>query len=229
MVFLCQLSLSDLIEGEIVMHIYAFGSVCRGEIDLSSDIDLLAVVEGIESRLDPNDYSIYSYSRIEELWKQGNPFAWHLALESKLIFSSDNIDFIYELGKPSDYVSGVDDCKKFQRVFLSACSSLEESELSVIFDFSSIFLGIRNFATCYSLAMIDTPSFSRNSAFKLGVNSLCIEKEAYSLLEKCRILCTRGKGELLTQKEILKVKGSLSKIDEWMTSLNEKIKVGNYE
>ena len=57
------------------MHIYAFGSVCRGDVLPSSDIDLLAITEGHDSRFDPNNYSIYSYNRIKELWQEGNPFA----------------------------------------------------------------------------------------------------------------------------------------------------------
>lgn len=35
------------------MHIYAFGSICRGEIDKNSDIDLLAIVDGFDARLWP--------------------------------------------------------------------------------------------------------------------------------------------------------------------------------
>ena len=67
------------------MHVYAFGSICRGDVSLTSDIDLLAVVDGYDPRFDPNVFSIYSYNRIEELWAEGNPFAWHLAKESKVV------------------------------------------------------------------------------------------------------------------------------------------------
>ena len=70
------------------MHVYAFGSICRGEIDYGSDVDLLAIVERFVPELDPSKFSIYSYSRIEQLWDEGNPFAWHLATEFKMLFSS---------------------------------------------------------------------------------------------------------------------------------------------
>ncbi|WET17143.1 hypothetical protein P2W49_10480 [Yersinia intermedia] len=39
---------------------------------------MLAIVSGRDERFNPRDYSIYSYERINELWKEGNPFAWHL-------------------------------------------------------------------------------------------------------------------------------------------------------
>jgi predicted nucleotidyltransferase len=74
------------------MHIYAFGSLCRGEVSRNSDVDLLALVDGFDERFNPEIYSIYSYRRIEELWREGNPFAWHLSLESRLVACrGDNI------------------------------------------------------------------------------------------------------------------------------------------
>jgi len=77
------------------MHIYAFGSVCRGEVSRDSDIDLLCIDEGTQAdRFDPELYSVYSYERIRELWSEGNPFAWHLWLESRLLFSSDAEDHL---------------------------------------------------------------------------------------------------------------------------------------
>ncbi|MGL6014245.1 MAG: hypothetical protein ACRC0J_22490, partial [Shewanella oncorhynchi] len=67
---------------------------------MSSDIDMLAIGDGLDSQLNPNDYSIYSYERIFELWERGNPFAWHLYLESKLVYASDEKDYLLELGEP---------------------------------------------------------------------------------------------------------------------------------
>ena len=61
-------------------HFYAFGSVCRGEIDPASDIDLLACLSTPNPEIDPKKFSIYTYERIRELWHEGNPFAWHLYL-----------------------------------------------------------------------------------------------------------------------------------------------------
>lgn len=38
------------------MHIYAFGSICRGEIDAASDIDLLAIFEKTRRKSTPIDF-----------------------------------------------------------------------------------------------------------------------------------------------------------------------------
>ena len=205
------------------MHIYAFGSVCRGEIDSGSDIDLLAIVEGHDERFDPNLYSIYSLSRLVEIWETGNPFAWHLSIESKLLFSSDERDILRELGKPKRYTNTINDCTKFHTIFSNAVVSIKSSTNSVIFDLSTIFLAIRNFATCYSLGMTDSPDFSRNSARRLGSISIPISQEPYKIYERSRILCTRGCGKYLSAEEVSIAMEEIPIIDKWMTSLIQTI------
>lgn len=202
------------------MHIYAFGSVCRGEVDSFSDIDMLAIVNGRDNRFSSADYSIYSYARINELWGQGNPFAWHLFLESKLIYASDGTDYLCSIGEPSAYKSGLADCEKFREIFLSAKKSIEDSDLTEVFDLSSVFLAIRNFATCYSLRSKLKPDFSRNSARNLGVDSIPIDNSTYELLEKARVLSTRGLGEILSPCDVSKAKMALTQTESWM---NDKI------
>lgn len=211
------------------MHIYAFGSICRGEVDASSDIDMLAIVNGHDTRFNPNDYSIYSYARVCDLWEQGNPFAWHLFLEARLVYSPDNIDHLRSLGEPSIYKSGLADCEKFREIFLSAKESICCSTLTEIFDLSSVFLGVRNFATCYSLHCNTKPDFSRNSARNLGEYSIPMDDFTYSLFERARVLCTRGIGELLSSSEVDKAKIALGEIDYWMVEILNTIKHGIYE
>ena len=171
------------------MHIYAFGSICRGDIEPDSDIDLLAIVEGHDTRFDPEKYSIYSYARIEQMWSNGNPFAWHLALESRLLFASNNLDFLTSLGEPARYSGYVSDCEKFLSVFLEARSSLLEGSTSRVFDLSSVFLGIRNIATCFALGVLQQPDFSRHSARRLpGDFRIPVSQACYRILERSRIL-----------------------------------------
>jgi len=163
------------------MHIYAFGSICRGDISIESDIDLLALVQGHDHRLNQNKFSIYSYKRISELWEEGNAFAWHLALESKIIFSEDGNDFIRNLGMPSAYTAGPRDCARFRDVFESSLSAIESNTSSLVFELSTIFLALRNIATCYSLAKMAKPTFGRDSARTLGAKKLCVSEDVYTL------------------------------------------------
>jgi len=208
------------------MHIYAFGSVCRGEVDAFSDIDLLALTKPDESdknAFKSKDYSVYSYQRIKDLWSEGNPFAWHLHLESKMIHSTDGSDYLRALGSPNKYKKGLDDCQKFYEVFNSSRTSIQESSYSEIFDLSSIFLSIRNIATCFSLATNIKNNFSRKSALNLSEYSLPVEHSVFDSLERARMLCIRGTGEMLKESDVFAVKKAFSDIEQWMLELITKI------
>ncbi|MCK8066412.1 hypothetical protein [Cobetia sp. 1CM21F] len=180
---------------------------------------MLAIVDTENKQFDPLAYSIYSKARLQELWLQGNPFAWHLYLESKLIFSRDGIDFVSSMGAPKKYSHGIQDCKKFYDIFLKAKEELLGSGFSETFDLSTIFLSIRNFATCYSLQYSSIPCFSRDSALNIGCQSLCMDYDAYEIFKRARILCTRGVGDPLTVAEVDVAKKHLEKISGWMESI----------
>ena len=130
------------------MHIYAFGSICRGDVTIDSDIDLLAIVVGLDERFDPSKFSIYSYNRITKLWNIGNAFAWHLHYESRLIFAENGLDDLAERGPPGPYCRGALDCDRFKNIFENAYESLRTGNVSTVFELSTIFFSIRNLATC---------------------------------------------------------------------------------
>ena len=199
------------------MHIYAFGSICRGEVDRGSDVDLLACVDGPAPQMDPEKSSLYRYERLQALWIEGNPFAWHLHLESKLLFSSDNSDFISDLGVPARYVACDSDCDKFKLLFEKSFDALKHSANSSIFNLSCMFLAVRNFATCHSLSL-GSPIFSRMSP--LLVNPcLDIDPEVFSILMRARLLSTRGYGEKIMQDEITTVIKAVTTVPQWMQRL----------
>ena len=201
------------------MHIYAFGSVCRGEIDSWSDIDLLAVVEDYDDRFDSSIYSIYSYKRLEGLWKEGNPFAWHLAAEARIIFSSNGKDFLSQLGLPAVYKNCKEDCRKFYNLYCKAIESISYGSSSLVFELSSIFLAIRNFATCFLLGKKQIRNFSRRSALQMDEQSIKIHSDTFKLLERARILSIRGAGVIIKQDELKSSLEDIYSIKTWMTDL----------
>lgn len=198
------------------MHIYAYGSICRGEITPESDIDLLVVdpLPGID--FDPQSYSSYSRERVSTLWQEGNPFAWHLHLEARELYSSDGENYIETLGVPSAYRNAGRDCRGFLELFEQARTSLVEDSRSRVFDLSSIFLSMRNIATCYLLGVRGTPDFSRSSALHLGRESVPIPRSSYQILERARILCTRGYGSVITAAEVDIVVAQLGPLEAWI-------------
>lgn len=201
------------------MHIYAFGSLCRGEVEVGSDVDMLAITEDFDPRFDAEVFSIYLQRRIRKLWEGGNPFAWHLATEAKLIFASDGRDFIAELGKPAAYEHCAHDCQKFLNVYEHAILALKSGECSLVFELSAIFLAVRNFATCFSLGVTNSTNFSRHSARRLGSRSLNISDEAYQLLERARILSTRASGAMIRRENLEACLDEVCAIASWMNKL----------
>lgn len=202
------------------MHIYAFGSICRGEIDQGSDVDLLACVDDSAPNIDTNKYSLYRYERLTELWNEGSPFAWHLHLESRLLYTSDGLDFLKDLGIPKKYNNGPNDFNKFEKLFDNSYNELKLHSNSSTFHLSCIFLAIRNFATCYSLSM-NRPIFSRKSP--LLVNPcLNIEPQAFSVLTRARLLSTRGYGDNISLDEIDSTIEAIESVPKWMETLKQK-------
>lgn len=199
------------------MHFYAFGSICRGEIDRSSDVDLLACITGPNTDIDTDKFSVYQHHRLECLWAEGNPFAWHLHLESRLLFSSDGVDFIASLGVPAAYKAGPGDCEKFACLFSDSLDQLSKTRVNVTFNLSCMFLGIRNFATCYSLWR-GRPVFSRRSPFLIDA-PLSVDEEAFDVFKRARVLSTRGIGDTLSDEEVKLALRAVPAIQSWMTLL----------
>jgi hypothetical protein len=143
-------------------------------------------------------------------------------MESKLIFASDGIDFLRKLGSPMPYIDGERDCEKFYQLFTESRNSLTANTNSKIFNLSSLFLSIRNIATCYSLSSL-APVFSRNAAFIIDIPTP-LRPDSYILLERARILATRGIGEPPTDAEISELLLDLDPIEEWMHKLILKVR-----
>lgn len=201
----------------MTVHYYAFGSICRGEVDRGSDIDLLACVSGERIDLDPQKFSIYGHDRLGELWLSGNPFAWHIHLESRLLYASDGQDFVASLGVPAQYSNRRVDCEKFAKLFEESSHALDANENSSVFHLSCMFLAMRNFATCYSFGKGE-PIFSRRSPLLLE-NRVPISPEIFSIFARARILSTRGYGDLVTDREVASAKEFSGAIAGWMHDL----------
>ncbi|MGG1922846.1 nucleotidyltransferase domain-containing protein [Chryseobacterium sp. NRRL B-14798] len=203
------------------MDIYIFGSVVRGEIDKFSDIDMLIIKDNNENLKDisPEVYSIYTYDRIGDLWKEGNPFAWHLYLESKCVFTDNKVSFIKSLGRPNNYKNLKKDLYKFYKLYQDSQKSILESQHSTDFDLSMIFLAIRNFAACFSLGFVGKANFTRDSAINLDSYSLNINNNVYNNLKKARLLATRGIGKTVTTDELNEITNEFIEIEKWFNKI----------
>lgn len=204
-------------------HVYAFGSLVRGDFDLSSDIDVLAVTAAEDARFDPEKYSLYTHARIRDIWEEGNAFAWHLHFESRLIYSSDDADLLRNLGPPSPYRSASQDCRRFRAIFRDAKRAIENGSPSTVFELSAVFLALRNIATFYSLTRSSSPQFGRDAALNIGERSLCIQECVYDQLREARILATRGQGKIPTRSRIQHILSEIEKCEVWVDAICEEV------
>jgi hypothetical protein len=200
-------------------NIYIFGSMVRGEIDQYSDIDLLLISDESTKNVDPDKYSIYSPERVKELYDEGNPFAWHLFYESRLVYSSENEDFLNKLGKPFKYSNCKPDLLKFKRLFDDSKVSIHENDFSIVFDLSMIFLAIRNFATCYTLGNYETPIFSRLTFEKLTDYPLILDDDIKDILMMSRLSSTRGIDYSFDDKFLTLLELNLYRIENWFNEI----------
>lgn len=200
-------------------NIYIFGSIVRGEIDQYSDIDLLLISDESTKNVDPNKYSIYSPERVKELYDEGNPFAWHLFYESRLVYSSENEDFLNKLGKPFKYSNCMSDLLKFKRLFDDSKVSIQENDFSIVFDLAMIFLAIRNFATCYTLGSYETPIFSRLTFEKLTDYPLILDDDIKDILMMSRLSSTRGVDYTFDDKFLTLLELNLYRIENWFNKI----------
>lgn len=83
-------------------------------------------------RFEFEQFSIYSYRRLQELWLEGNPFAWHLSIEARLLYSSSNADYLESLEVPAKYCKSKTDCERFVVLFHQASIALESSSSSQV-------------------------------------------------------------------------------------------------
>lgn len=206
--------------------IYIFGSLVRGEIDQYSDTDLLLISDNTLKNIDSNNFSLYTPDRIKELYNEGNPFAWHLYFESKLVYSSSGYDFLSQIGEPSIYRNCKNDLLKFKNLFEESIISMKENNYSLIFDLAMIFLAIRNFATCYTLGCYQRPIFSRLAFEKLDDNPLILDDRIKELLMMSRISSTRGIDYIINEEYLSLFNLDIERISEWFNKIMRKYESG---
>ena len=105
-------------------------------------------------------------------------------------------------------------------IFRQALNSLRTDNSSVVFDLSAAFLGLRNFSTCFLLG-IGRYDFSRGVALNLMSSLSASDLTAYRIMERARLLCTRGYGDSLTALEEKRTISALPRFEDRMIGFLE--------
>ena len=172
------------------MWIYVFGSLVRGDWDADSDTDVLAIGSDKELKDLPERFLRYTLLDIENIFRKGDMFAHHLYRESKLVYSSNGIDILANLGRPNRYLTHKEDARQFFNIANDALLSLERNECTQIFDMGLLYMCLRDLAMILSYKEGDI-TFSKFAHFHAKI-PLLLDKDKYLFLKKCRAAATRG-------------------------------------
>ncbi len=172
-------------------EIYVFGSVVRGEISQTSDIDVLVIpTEG--SRADyPASWSVYSPEIIESYFRAGRLFAWHLHLEAQRIFPLEGESLLAQLGEPAPYESAQSDITDLEHILKDALLEIRSGTNSLIYELGIAYTAIRDIAMSASWMLLEKPNFSRYTPYTLPV-ACPLPFDAYRGAMLARHQATRG-------------------------------------
>jgi hypothetical protein len=171
--------------------IYIFGSIVRGEVASSSDVDVLVIPFGNAGPEYPTSWSVYRPETIKRYFKLGKLFAWHLHLESVCIFSASNVPFLESIGKPEKYAEAQSDIRTFKLILQQAVNNIRNDRTSFVFEAGLVHTCLRDIAMSASWHLLDQPNFSRYAPYLLPVE-LPLDREVYDALMRARHASTRG-------------------------------------
>ena len=183
--------------------IYIFGSVVRGDVSSSSDVDVLVVtdVERAHAAYPPN-WSVYHIDTIKQFYIDGRLFAWHLYFESKCIYSTKEKDVLKELGEPRPYVRAKEDIKELTYLLKQSLDALRNESSSEIFELGICHTAIRDIAMTGSWAMTGKPNFSRKSPLQIPLK-VPLEPDLFEYMMNARHSSTRGVNVSTPDKKVI--------------------------
>ncbi|PVV10537.1 MAG: hypothetical protein B6D72_12385 [gamma proteobacterium symbiont of Ctena orbiculata] len=186
--------------------IYVYGSGARGDSGQESDTDLLVVLKNgkaddISTRSlgerhglvgASQDWSLYSLGRLQQMYKAGHLFAWHLFKEARFLGHGE--DFLATLDVPETYGTFHDDVRSLLALLDEAEHELDGSCASITYEAGLVYLCARNIAMSASYYSPEGLSFSPYAPFELGYldNPFPLNKELYQDLRSARLAGTRG-------------------------------------
>jgi hypothetical protein len=172
-------------------EIYAFGSVTRGDVSPTSDVDILVVDDIPSSSRFPRDWSVYSKSVVSKYYRAGRLFAWHLHLEAVLLHPAGAGGFLAKLGTPSRYTTAAEDIADLRVLLSSSLDEIRRGSPSQVYELGLVYTALRDVAMSASWQLLGRPSFGRYVPYE--ITPPCpLPRPAYETAMKSRHASTRG-------------------------------------
>lgn len=222
---------SQIFADNEIFSIRYFGSFCREDYGVSSDIDILCISSFSENKKklfnarikelisDRASVSFYQPERISLMYTEGHLFAWHLYSESKKVFSED-LDFIDTLGIPAKYTGCLGDIKNFIDIIQGSRVAIKGGNSSIVYEAGLLYLCARNISMCGSYIFSRRVDFSKYSPYNIDLNSFLqfpVDKIDYEYLIAARHSATRGFCIDSTKK--INVLQIAEKIENWANGM----------
>lgn len=173
-------------------ELYIFGSIIRGEVSLTSDVDVLVIpTEDLIEYDYPRSWSVYPLETLRRYYSEGRLFAWHLHMESKCIFSPFEKNRLAQLGEPAQYTTEKQDVDELHLIMKDSLDELRKGTDSSIFEIGIIHTVLRDIAMSASWQITGSPCFSRESPYNLPIN-FPLTKDTYNAAMLARHCSTRG-------------------------------------
>ena len=172
-------------------EIYAFGSITRGDVSPTSDVDILVIDDIPSSSSFPQDWSVYSKSTISEYYKTGRLFAWHLHLEAILLHPAGGNGFLTKIGAPSQYATAAQDISDLRGLLSDSLQELKNRSPSQIYELGLVYTALRDVAMSASWSLLGKPLFSSHAPYR--ITPPCpLPLSSYETAKRSRHASTRG-------------------------------------
>jgi hypothetical protein len=185
-------------------------------VDRYSDADILAIVDNADSKgMLPSDWSTYTRSQIENLFQRGTLFAWHLYLESKLVFPPDKKGTIDTIGPPSTYNCALEEIRELTAVATDAVREIRNGTNSPVYEHGLLFVTARDIAMAASKKIMGRFDFSRYAPLHLKKAVVPFSRKEYEFIMACRRATNRGTHVSLDPSMQLQLRDKLDPFLEW--------------
>lgn len=175
-------------------EIYVFGSITRGDVSPTSDVDILVVDDIPSSSRFPRDWSVYSKSTVSKHYQEGRLFAWHLHLEAVLLHPAGSDGFLAKLGAPSRYTKAAEDIADLRVLLSISLDEIKRGSPSQIYELGLVYTVLRDVAMSASWPLLGRPSFGRYVPYE--ITPPCpLPRPAYEIAMRSRHASTRGTPE----------------------------------
>lgn len=171
---------------------YVFGSLVRGEVGSTSDVDVLVVPTSLKpSGHYPRGWSVYSREVLQAYHSAGRLFAWHLWLEAKCVFTPFSEAWLQSLGPPARYDSLSRDIDDLATLLAQSIEQLKAGTSSSIFEVGLVYTSLRDIAMSASAGLLARPSFSTRAPYLLPFD-FPVSERTYRQAMLARHSSTRG-------------------------------------